>query len=429
MCQQLLVSLPYPLTAGQDTAWADIQQDIASGQRMHRLIQGDVGSGKTWVAALAALQVVAAGYQVALMVPTEVLARQHGQSLSELYKPLHINLACLTGSTRASERRTILNDLKEGTIQVLVGTHALISEDVCYAHLGLAIVDEQHRFGVKQRWALTEKGNDDAAAVHLLAMTATPIPRSLALSMYGDMDMSIMQGMPEGRKQVHTSILSKQKFPQLAQGMHRLLDDGGRIYWIVPRIDRDDEQSACSVDARVESLHTQFSSVGLRGLHGRMKHEEKQAALAAFADGSCRILVSTTVVEVGVNVPEARLIIIEDADCYGLAQLHQLRGRVGRDAQQGYCILIPSEQASKTAQERLTLMVQHHNGFDLAEMDLKLRGSGDAIGTNQSGTAGFRSFDMQEDMDLVRYWHSHMPNIHPSPIMVDFWRPLHESTD
>lgn len=426
LAKNFMDALPYPLTAGQQQAWRDIQADLTSGQRMHRLVQGDVGSGKTWVAALAILQAVEAGFQAALMAPTEVLAQQHYHSLHELFDPLGVEIALLTGSTKARQRKGILKDLKNQKIQLLVGTHALISEDVLYANLGLAIVDEQHRFGVKQRWALTEKHHQPHQAVHLLVMTATPIPRSLALSMYGDMDLTVMKGMPLGRKKVQTRVLDAKKFPELSAGMRRLLNQSGRIYWIVPRIDEDDEQVSASVDARVESLRPYFSDVGLLGLHGRMKSKEKQAALDAFTEGSCCLLVSTTVIEVGVNVPEARLIVIEDADQYGLAQLHQLRGRVGRSNEQGYCMLIPSKNASEHALKRLTLMVNHHQGLELAEMDLQMRGAGDAIGTKQSGEAGFRLLNMQEDIEWVRDWHEHMPDVCLDEAMIRFWRPMNE---
>ncbi|MDQ6990243.1 MAG: ATP-dependent DNA helicase RecG [Mariprofundaceae bacterium] len=429
LAQKFIQALPYDLTSAQQHAWVDIQGDLNTGKRMHRLIQGDVGSGKTWVAALAMLQAIQAGFQVAFMAPTEVLAQQHQKSLSELLEPLGVQIALLTGSTRAAQRKKILKGLLDGELQALVGTHALISEDVIYRKLGLAIVDEQHRFGVKQRWALTEKTQTGQKAVHLLAMTATPIPRSLALAVYGDLDLTVMKGMPKGRKKVETRVLSTQKFPDLSKGIQRLLNQGGRIYWIVPRIEQDEEQVTMSVDARVESLRPYFEHVGLQGLHGRMKSKEKQQILNAFTDGTCRFLVSTTVVEVGVNVPEARLIVIEDADCYGLAQLHQLRGRVGRSNEQGYCMLVPSQHASNTALKRLKLMVQHHDGLELAEMDLTMRGSGDAIGTQQSGDAGFRLLNMQKDMNWVRHWHENMPNMTLNEAMIRFWRPMKDSVD
>jgi len=282
-------------------------------------------------------------------------------------------------------------------------------------------VDEQHRFGVRQRWALTECGD----AVHLLAMTATPIPRSLALALYGDMDLSLMRGMPPGRKPVETRVISGRG--KLADGMRRMLDEGGRIYWIVPRIDEDED--GISVDQRVAALKARFSDTGVLGLHGRMKAKEKEAALNAFTTGDCRLLVSTTVVEVGVNVPEARLMVIEQAEGYGLAQLHQLRGRVGRSDVQSYCVLLPSKDASEAALARLAHMAAHHDGLELAELDLRLRGAGDALGARQSGEAGFRLLNIVRDAGLIRHWHEHLPPVEPTEAMIRFWRPVAESVD
>jgi ATP-dependent DNA helicase RecG len=427
--QKLIDALPYALTQGQQLAWQDIQQDLASGQRMHRLVQGDVGCGKTWVAALATVAVIENHQQVALMAPTEVLAQQHYQTFSDLLKPLGIHIALLTGSTRASVKKQLLSGLASGEIQCVVGTHALISDAVVYHKLGLAIVDEQHRFGVKQRWALTKKQGEHGQAVHLLGMTATPIPRSMAMAVYGDMDLSVMRGMPIGRKPVDTRVLPSSQLKGLAAGMQRLLDAQGRIYWIVPRIDEDEEAIGVSVAERVEILRKHFPSANVLGLHGRMKQQEKQANLDAFAQGSCCLLVSTTVVEVGVNVPEARLIVIDDADHYGLAQLHQLRGRVGRSDEQGYCILLASKNASKQAVKRLQMMVKSHDGLELAEADLQMRGAGDACGTRQSGDAGFQLLDIAQDAHLVRYWYEHYPDFKASDAMVEFWRPLAASVD
>jgi len=397
---------------------------------MHRLVQGDVGAGKTWVAALAIVTVIEHGLQSALMAPTEVLATQHHQTLSELLEPMGIDVYLLTGSTRVVERRKILSGLADGSVNFVVGTHALISDDVIYKALGLAIVDEQHRFGVKQRWALTEKKAKSSPAVHLLGMTATPIPRSLAMSVYGDMDLTVMHGMPVGRKPVDTRVLESNSLPELAKGMQRLLDAGGRIYWIVPRIDLDEEdKEGISVEERVEVLKKHFPSAGVLGLHGRMKSKDKQQVLHAFTQGQCRLLVSTTVVEVGVNVAEARLIVIDQADHYGLAQLHQLRGRVGRSHEQGYCMLLPDKDISATGLQRLEMMVKSHDGLELAEKDLQLRGSGDAIGTRQSGDAGFRLLDLSQDMSWVQQWHEHLPDFEVTDAMIQFWRPLADSVD
>jgi len=436
--KQLVDSLPFPLTEAQRHVWREISADLTSGRRMHRLLQGDVGAGKTWVAALAIARAAASHRQAAMMAPTEVLASQHHQTLKVLLEPLNIDVALLTGSTKAKERKDLLKRLADGSLACVVGTHALISADVEYAALGLALVDEQHRFGVKQRWALSEKssgrGGEDSA-VHLLGMTATPIPRSLALSLYGDLDLSVMHGMPPGRKPVETRVIAQQKMGQLAGGMQRILDEGrqhesgrgGRIYWIVPRI--DEEEDGVSVSQRVEALAKRFPKENVLGLHGRMKAKDKQAALQAFSDGECRVLVSTTVIEVGVNVPEARLIVVEQAEQYGLAQLHQLRGRVGRSEEQGYAILMPGKDASTNAQERLSQMVNHHDGLELAEIDLKLRGGGDALGLKQSGDAGFRLLNLAGDVALIQQLHQTFSGCETSDEMINFWRPAADAVD
>jgi len=303
----------------------------------------------------------------------------------------------------------------------------LLSDDVVFDHLALALVDEQHRFGVRQRWALADKQHDGEGEIHLLGMTATPIPRTLALSLYGDMDLSIMRGMPPGRKPVETRVIASDKMKPLADGMQRILDAQGRIYWIVPRIDEDED--GVSVDQRVELLKDYFPAANVLGLHGRLKSKDKQSALATFASGACKILVSTTVVEVGVDVPEAHLIVIEQAEAYGLAQLHQLRGRVGRSDTQSYCMLIAGVQASEMAMSRLKQMVDTHDGLALAEADLALRGGGDAVGTRQHGDAGFRLLNMAEDAQLIRQWFEHLPEFTPSESMQRFWRPFAEATD
>ncbi|RLL53553.1 ATP-dependent DNA helicase RecG [Mariprofundus sp. EBB-1] len=424
--QQLLDALPYPLTAAQQAAWHDIQSDLHSGRRMHRLLQGDVGAGKTWVAALSMLKAAACGYQAALLAPTEVLANQHAETLQALLAPLGFGIVLLTGSCKAKRRRDILAGLASGEILLVVGTHALLNDDVVFDRLALALVDEQHRFGVRQRWGLADKQQGNHA-VHLLGMTATPIPRSLALSLYGDMDLTIMRGMPLGRKPVETRVIAANKMQPLAEGMRRILDADGRIYWIVPRIDEDED--GVSVDQRVALLHNYFPDANVTGLHGRMKATEKNAALDAFSSGASSILVSTTVVEVGVNVVEARLIIIEQAEGYGLAQLHQLRGRVGRSDAQGYCMLVAGEKVSANSSERLKQMVHSHDGLELAEADLALRGSGDAIGTRQHGDAGFRILNMAEDAALVRQCFERLPDFTLNDAMQQFWRPCAESTD
>ena len=423
LVRALMQHLPWPLTAAQTAACRDIAGDLDSGRRMHRLLQGDVGAGKTAVAAIAAMHAVGHGYQAALMAPTEVLARQHADTLGALLKPVDVAVGLLTAGMGAKNRKDMLRRLAEDELPVVVGTHALISEDVHFAKLGLAMVDEQHRFGVRQRWELAERGE----AVHLLAMTATPIPRTLAMALYGDMDLSVMHGMPPGRKPVATRVLSGRSLEKLHEGMRRLLDQGARIYWIVPRIDEDED--GASVVQRAEELAAAFPDDGVRGLHGRMKSADKHAVLDDFAAGRCRILVSTTVVEVGVNVPEARLIVIEQADRYGLAQLHQLRGRVGRSDEQGYCMLLASSEASATAIERLGRMVSLHDGLALAEADMALRGAGDAVGVRQSGEAGFRVLDIVRDAALIRQGQQPGCGDAVGEKMIEFWRPVAEAVD
>jgi len=354
------------------------------------------------------------GMQSAIMAPTEVLTVQHAETLGAFFRPLGIEVHLMHGGMPARARKRLLSGLSNASVKIVVGTHALLSDDARFARLGLAVVDEQHRFGVRQRWELCEHGE----SVHLLAMTATPIPRSLALALYGDMDLSLMRGMPPGRKPVRTTIVSARSMSRLAEGIRRILDRQGRIYWVVPRID-DDE---VSVLQRSSELAKRFPDAGVRALHGRMSNREKQKTLDAFDGGSCRLLVSTTVVEVGVHVAEAALIVIEEADRYGLAQLHQLRGRVGRGDRQDHCVLIPGESASQTACQRLRYLCSVHDGLELAELDLKLRGSGDATGTRQSGEAGFRFLDLARDALLIRHWYQHLPVFQPDEAMSRFWR-------
>ncbi|MDQ6964443.1 MAG: ATP-dependent DNA helicase RecG [Mariprofundales bacterium] len=408
--------LPFSLTSAQQQAVAAIGADLEGGVRMHRLLQGDVGSGKTVVAALAVAQVVASGYQVAVMAPTETLAQQLLRTMGGMLAPMGCEPALLTGSTGVRSRRTLCSQLLDGELSCVVGTHALLSADISFARLGLVIVDEQHRFGVRQRWGLTEKGEH----VHLLAMSATPIPRSLALALYGDMELTVMRGMPQGRRAVDTRLLAPSALPKLLAGVVRLIAAGARVYWIVPLI--DDEEF--SVDARVEFLRQQLPDIAIAGLHGQMRSKQKQDVLAGFAWGVVSLLVSTTVVEVGVDVAEAQLIVIERAEQYGLAQLHQLRGRVGRSSEQGYCVLLPSEEITAGGAIRLQRLTESSDGMELAEFDLQHRGGGDAIGSRQSGDPGFRLLDLAADGALIRHWHDNLPEATVTAEMVQFWRPL-----
>ncbi|MDQ6951431.1 MAG: ATP-dependent DNA helicase RecG [Mariprofundales bacterium] len=418
------LDLPFQLTPAQHQAVAVIGDDLASGARMHRLLQGDVGSGKTVVAALAAAQVMGSGYQVAVMAPTETLAEQLHRTLTTLLAPLGCTPDLITGSTGKRQRKQIVEALSEGDQSLVIGTHALLSPDVQFAKLGLAVVDEQHRFGVRQRWGLTAKGeaakdnSTNVESVHLLAMSATPIPRSLALALYGDMELTVMQGMPIGRKPVDTRLITAESMEKLLAGVVRLLAQGARVYWIVPFV----EDEELSVDARVEFLRARLPTVEIVGLHGQMKSKAKQEILARFSCGEAPLLVSTTVVEVGVDVPEARLMVIEQADQYGLAQLHQLRGRVGRSSEQGYCMLLPGASLTSKGEARLRQICQSHDGMVLAEFDMQQRGSGDAIGSRQSGDPGFRLLDMAADGALIRHWHDHLPVVEVNEDMVRFWR-------
>ncbi len=414
-CARLVASLPWPLTPAQEAAWREIAADLASGTRMHRLVQGDVGAGKTVVAALAAAAALEHGFQVAFMAPTEVLARQHLATLAEVLAPVGIEPLLLTGAVRGRARAAVLERLAADAPALVVGTHALASDDVRFARLGLAIVDEQHRFGVRQRWALAGKGE----GAHLLSMTATPIPRSLALALYGDLELTVMRGLPPGRKPVVTRVLRDRR--ALKPALARLLEAGGRAYWITPRVEEDEE--GASVLARARQLAAHFPGAGVQALHGRMRADEKQRILEDFARGACRLLVATTVVEVGVNVPEARAIVIEEAERYGLAQLHQLRGRVGRSDAQGYCLLLPSPRAGEPQLARLRLLEDCHDGLRLAEEDLKLRGAGDLVGTRQSGAAGFRLLDPAAHGARMLAWSDAAPAAPPTEDMLRFWKP------
>ncbi len=409
-------ALPFELTEAQRAAVAAIGDDLTRGQRMHRLLQGDVGSGKTVVAALAVAQVVGSGLQAAVMAPTETLAEQLHRNLATLLKPMDVAPGLLTGNMPARVRKPLCAALADGSQPLVVGTHALLSEDVAFARLGLAVVDEQHRFGVRQRWGLAEKG----AQVHLLAMSATPIPRSLALALYGDMELTVMIGMPEGRRPVDTRLFNPAAMAQLLAGVQRLIAGGAGVYWIVPFV----EDEELSVDARVDFLRQKLPGIVIAGLHGQMKPKQKQDVLERFSGGEVALLVSTTVVEVGVDVPRARLIVIEQAEQYGLAQLHQLRGRVGRSSEQGYCMLLPGTRLSEGGLARLRKLTESHDGMELAEFDLQHRGSGDALGSRQSGDPGFRLLDLAADGDLIRRWHDDFPEVEVPVEMATFWRPL-----
>ncbi|HLY06721.1 MAG TPA: ATP-dependent DNA helicase RecG, partial [Rhizomicrobium sp.] len=390
-------ALPFALTAEQERALAEILQDMAAPDRMLRLLQGDVGAGKTVVAMLAMLTAVEAGTQGALMAPTEILARQHFAALSPLAEAAGVRMQILTGRERGSVREQILSDLVEGRLDIIVGTHALFSEDVAFRDLGLAVVDEQHRFGVHQRLSLQGKGDEPA---DVLVMTATPIPRTLALTAYGDMDVSRIMGLPPGRKPVDTRLISSNRLDEVVARLRRAIARGQRAFWVCPLVEESEKVDLSAADDRARTLGEALGiEVGLA--HGRMKPAERDRAMERFRSGETRLLVATTVIEVGVDVPEATIMVIEHAERFGLAQLHQLRGRVGRGAGNATCILMYQPPLSELAKARLSTIRETSDGFVIAEEDLRLRGAGELLGTLQSGMPLFRLADLAVHADLL----------------------------
>ena len=394
--RQVLASLPFELTDAQKNALAEISNDMEQPSRMLRLLQGDVGSGKTVVALLAALTAIEDGGQVALMAPTEILARQHFNTFRDILSVTDIKVSVLTGSDRGSTRNDILTGLRDGSLSLVVGTHALFQKDVIYKKLLLAVIDEQHRFGVHQRLSLASKGH----GVDTLVMTATPIPRSLLLTAYGDLDCSRLTGKPPGRKPVDTRIIPNNRLPDVISSIGRAIQKNAKVYWICPLIEESETIDLANAEARYSSLENQFNQK-VELIHGRMKAPEKDAAMSRFVSGPASILVATTVIEVGVDVPEATIIVIEHAERFGLAQLHQLRGRVGRGQQQSTCLLVYASPLGETARARLSVMRDTDDGFLISEKDLELRGGGEILGTRQSGIPAFRLADLQIHSDLL----------------------------
>jgi ATP-dependent DNA helicase RecG len=382
---RILAALPYALTPSQDRAVTDITADLAQPQRMLRLLHGDVGSGKTVVALIAAAHVIEAGRQAAFMAPTEILARQHLATIAPLAEKSGIRTAILTGRERGREREEILAALASGDIDLIVGTHALFQENVAFRDLALAIVDEQHRFGVHQRLALTRKGE----AVDLLVLTATPIPRTLVLTYFGDMDVSELREKPAGRQKIDTRALPLERLNEVIEAVARAIDERRRVYWVCPLIEESESTDLAAAEARYKALQKRFGAL-VDVVHGRMRGPDKDRAMERFASGETRILVATTVIEVGVNVPEASVMVIEHAERFGLAQLHQLRGRIGRGTEKSTCLLLYRGPLGPTAKARLAILRETEDGFRIAEEDLKLRGEGDVLGTRQSGLPGFR---------------------------------------
>ncbi len=394
---KVLKSLPYRPTSAQSRAFEEIAADMAAPQRMNRLLQGDVGAGKTLVAFIALLVAVEAGGQGVMMAPTEILARQHLEALAPLAQEAGVALEILTGRDKGGERKAKLAALAAGEIQVLVGTHAVFQPDVAFHDLRLAIIDEQHRFGVRQRMELAEKG----VAADVLVMTATPIPRSLALAQYGDMDVSVLDEKPPGRKPIKTAVVSTDRMDEVIGHLRRAIADGRQCYWVCPLVEESELVDLTAADERFKRLRAVLGDDVVGLVHGQMPPGEKDAAMAAFQSGTTKVLVATTVIEVGVNVPNATIMVIERAETFGLAQLHQLRGRVGRGSAQSTCLLMYRPPLSEGGRKRLEVLRETEDGFVISETDLNMRGAGDVIGTAQSGLPRFQIADLERQAGLM----------------------------
>ena len=397
----LLKALPFQLTAAQVRVWDEIGNDLSQSFPMNRLLQGDVGSGKTVVAALAAARVMGHGYQAAVMAPTEILAEQHYLKMKEWFEPLGVQVAWLSGSLKAKEKRLAQEQIESGSAQLIIGTHALIQESVSFAKLGLAVIDEQHRFGVRQRLEIQQRVGSELFYCHQLMMSATPIPRTLAMTYYADLDVSAIDELPPGRKPITTKVVKASRRDEVISGLQSWLSKGLQAYWVCPLIE---ESEALQLQTAVESFEQLTQAlpefkVGL--VHGRLKSEEKAAVMAAFKANQIQLLVATTVIEVGVDVPNAALMVIEHAERFGYAQIHQLRGRVGRGSADSVCILMYAEPLSLAAKERLQTLRETSDGFVIAERDLSLRGPGELLGAKQSGDAMLRFVDLQRDAWLI----------------------------
>ena len=397
----LLKVLPFTLTGAQERVWAEIGNDLANAFPMNRLLQGDVGSGKTVVAALAAARVMDHGYQAAVMAPTEILAEQHYLKMKEWFEPLGISVAWLSGSLKAKEKRLTQELIENGTAQLIIGTHALIQETVKFAKLGLAVIDEQHRFGVRQRLEIQQRLGSELFYCHQLMMSATPIPRTLAMTYYADLDVSVIDELPPGRKPIVTKVVKAARRDEVIDGLRDWLGKGLQAYWVCPLIEESEVLQLQTAVESFEQLTLALPDFKVGLVHGRLKGEEKAAVMSAFKANAIQLLVATTVIEVGVDVPNAALMVIEHAERFGYAQIHQLRGRVGRGSADSVCILMYAEPLSLAAKERLQTLREISDGFVIAERDLSLRGPGELLGAKQSGDSMLRFVDLQRDAWLI----------------------------
>ncbi len=432
LVSQLLASLPFELTRAQKRALDEINRDLSQSHPMQRLLQGDVGSGKTIVAALACARAIANGYQAVLMAPTEILAEQHFRKIEAMLTPLGTQTAWLTGSLKSKSKRTALEAASNGEAQLIVGTHALFQANVAFHRLGLVVIDEQHRFGVDQRLALRGKGSRGAFQPHQLMMSATPIPRTLAMSFFADLDVSVIDRLPPGRSPVITKLVSDARRDEVVARIRAACQDGAQAYWVCPLIEESEAlqlQTAVDTFAHIEATFPELRA-GL--VHGRLTSMEKAAVMDAFKSGEIQLLVATTVIEVGVDVPNATLMVIENAERMGLSQLHQLRGRVGRGAQQSTCILLFQNPLSETARARLKIIYENTDGFEIARQDLALRGPGVFLGARQSGAPMLRFADLEQDLDLLeaaRTWAERLLQQDPATVDRHLARWMHTKID
>jgi ATP-dependent DNA helicase RecG len=399
--EKFLLQLPFQLTRSQQKVWQDLMTDLAQPYPMNRLLQGDVGSGKTIVAALAAMHCLDHGYQAAIMAPTEILAEQHYRKLLTWLQPMGIEIVWLTGALKAKDKKVAQAAIASGEGRLVIGTHALIQEGVEFARLGLAVIDEQHRFGVKQRLQLQQKIDDIEIDCHQLMMSATPIPRTLAMTFYADLEVSVIDELPPGRTPVVTKLIKNDRRDEVVAGLSEQLKLGRQIYWVCPLIEESEVLQLQTAVDTYESLQLALPDIKVGLVHGRLKADEKNAVMQSFVSGEVQILVATTVIEVGVDVPNASLMVIEHAERFGYSQLHQLRGRVGRGSAQSICILLYSSQLSMAAKERLQTLRETQDGFIIAEKDLALRGPGELLGSRQSGDGMLRFVDLQNEHDLI----------------------------